>query len=253
MEIKGKTVIITGAGSGLGAATAKYFSNLGARVAWLDIDITHVRAQTKQGQDIAIPCDVTDPIHTEQALKLITDQLGPIMACINCAGIAPAKRIVGKSGAIALDDFKQVINVNLIGTFNVLRLAAEAMSTADPLEDNERGIIINTASIAAYEGQIGQAAYSASKGGVIALTLPAARELAQHGIRVVTIAPGIFETPLLLNMPESVQMSLASQIPFPKRLGKPTEYAALVHHIIENKMINAEVIRLDGGIRMGEK
>ena len=198
-----------------------------------------------------IMCDVSSSAAVEQALKKTIEQAGVPRICIQCAGIAPAARMVGKNGPMPLDAFKHVIDINLVGTFNVMRVLADAMSREACMDGTDaRGVIINTASIAAYEGQIGQLAYSASKGGVVSMTLPAARELAQHGIRVNTIAPGLFATPMLLGMPESVQENLAATIPYPHRFGKPEEFAALVGHIIENDMINGEVIRLDGALRM---
>ncbi len=251
MQIKDQIAIITGGGSGLGAATAIFLAELGAKIALLDVQIDRANELAKQLQGIAIACDVTDPQSTEKAINVIKQQLGLPRICVNCAGIAPAKRIVGRDGPMPLEDFTRVIQINLIGTFNVMRLAAAAMQTTSPLnQDGERGVIINTASIAAMEGQIGQAAYSASKGGVAAMTLPAARELAQFGIRVVTIAPGLMETPMLAGLPESTQKTLHALTPFPKRFGKPEEYAALVAHIIQNSYLNGTVIRLDGSLRM---
>jgi NAD(P)-dependent dehydrogenase (short-subunit alcohol dehydrogenase family) len=201
--------------------------------------------------DLAFQCDVSSSEAVELALSQTISQLGVPRICINCAGIAPSARIVGKQGAMSLDAFTQVININLVGTFNVMRVVAKAMMTLEPLgESSERGVIINTASIAAYEGQVGQIAYSASKGGVVSMTLPAARELAQFGIRVNTIAPGLIATPMLLTMPQEVQDGLMATVPFPKRFGQPDEFASLAIHIIENTMINGEVIRLDGALRM---
>jgi NAD(P)-dependent dehydrogenase (short-subunit alcohol dehydrogenase family) len=238
--------LITGGASGMGKACAEYLKQHGMKVVIWD-----KQEQSDQSVDLYISCDVTSDESVENAMKQTMTQLGVPRVCINCAGIAPAKRIVGKEGAMPLAAFKQVIEVNLIGTFNVMRVAAHAMSTLE-LENKsqERGVIINTASIAAYEGQIGQAAYSASKGGVVAMTLPAARELAQFAIRVNTIAPGLIATPMLLNMPQEVQDNLAASVTFPKRLGRPEEFAALVGQVIENGMINGEVIRLDGALRM---
>lgn len=251
MQIKDQIAIITGGGSGLGAATAIFLAEQGAKIALLDVQIERANEVAKQLKGIAIACDVTDPHSAENAMNMIKQQLGIPRICINCAGIAPAKRIVGREGVMPLEDFTRVISINLIGTFNVMRLAAAAMQTAATLnQDGERGVIINTASIAAMEGQIGQAAYSASKGGVAAMTLPAARELAQFGIRVVTIAPGLMETPMLAGLPEKTQQSLHALTPFPKRFGKPEEYAALVAHIIQNTYLNGTVIRLDGSLRM---
>ncbi|MFC3908483.1 SDR family NAD(P)-dependent oxidoreductase [Legionella dresdenensis] len=247
MKLDNQVVVITGGGSGLGAACADYFSKHGARVAIWD------KNPGKKSDKIAlgISCDVSSESEIERALQETVNMVGVPRICINCAGIAPAKRMVGKEGAMPLEAFKQVIDINLIGTFNVMRVTAAAMSGLEPdAESGERGVIINTASVAAYEGQIGQMAYSASKGGVVAMTLPAARELAQHAIRVNTIAPGLMATPMLLGMPQEVQDSLASTVTFPKRLGHPEEYAALAAHIVENELINGEVIRLDGALRM---
>lgn len=254
MDIRGNVAIITGGGSGLGAATARQLAQSGAKIAVLDINLNAAQLIANEIHGKAYSCNVSDAQNVEEILTQIQAQLGDIRICVNCAGIAPAKRIVGKEGAMPLDEFNKVIQVNLIGTFNVMRLAANAMSKLPVVNDvGERGVIINTASIAAFEGQIGQAAYSASKGGVVSLTLPAAREFARFGIRVMTIAPGLMATPMLLNMPAEVQESLANSIPFPKRLGKPEEYANLVEHIINNAMLNGSVIRLDGALRMQEK
>ncbi|KTC65798.1 3-oxoacyl-ACP reductase (plasmid) [Legionella adelaidensis] len=243
MHLDNQIAVITGGASGIGKACTEEFSKRGLKVIVWD------KQPTSEAE--YIECDVSSADSVESALKKTIDRLGVPRINVNCAGIAPAKRLVGKEGPMTFDAFKQVIDINLIGTFNVMRVLAHAMSTLSPVgESGERGIIINTASIAAYEGQIGQVAYSASKGGVVAMTLPAARELAQFGIRVNTIAPGLIATPLLLNMPEEVQKSLASSVPFPKRFGKPSEYANLALHLIENSLINGEVIRLDGALRM---
>lgn len=251
MQLKGQIAVITGGGSGLGAATALYLATQGVTVALLDVQIEPAQKLAKDIQGIAIACDVTVSHSVENAMNEIKQQLGIPRICINCAGIAPAKRIVGRDGPMPLEEFSRVIQINLIGTFNVMRLAAAAMQMAAPLNaDGERGVIINTASIAATEGQIGQAAYSASKGGVAAMTLPAARELAQFGIRVVTIAPGLMATPLLAALPENTQTTLHAATPFPSRFGNPEEYAALVAHIVENSFLNGTVIRLDGSLRM---
>ena len=249
MDVSGLTAIITGGASGMGAATAHHLASLGAKPVLLDMNITNAKQVAVETGGLALECDVSDANSVEAAIAKATDTFGPARICINCAGIAPAARIVGRQGPMPLADFSKVINVNLIGTFNVMRLAAEKMMQLDPINDT-RGVIINTASIAAYEGQIGQAAYSASKGGVISLTLPAAREFSKFGIRVNAIAPGLIATPLLLNMPQEVQDSLSGTVPFPKRFGKPEEFAALVGHIIYNDLINGEVIRLDGALRM---
>jgi NAD(P)-dependent dehydrogenase (short-subunit alcohol dehydrogenase family) len=244
MELKDQIAVVTGGASGMGKACVSYLRDAGAQVVIWD-------RQGSSDGELLIQCDVRSADAVEQALAQTIDSVGKPRICIHCAGIAPAKRMVGKDGAMPLDDFKQVIDINLVGTFNVMRVMAEAMMSLEILEaTGERGVIINTASIAAYEGQIGQMAYSASKGGVVAMTLPAARELAQYGIRVNAVAPGLIATPLMLNMPQAVQDSLSAMVPFPKRLGKPEEFAALVGHIISNPLINGEVIRLDGALRM---
>jgi len=250
MEIKGKAALVTGGGSGLGAATARALAAAGARVAVLDINEAAAGAVAREIAGTAIACDVADAAQGEAAVAAARAAHGPAAILVNCAGIGPAERIVGKTGAMSLDAFAKVISVNLIGTFNMMRLAAVDMQGLEPNGDGERGLIVSTASVAAYEGQIGQAAYAASKGGIVALTLPAAREFARAGIRVNTIAPGLFATPLLLGMPEQVQQSLAASVPFPSRFGKPEEYASTVLHILANPMINGECIRLDGAIRM---
>jgi NAD(P)-dependent dehydrogenase (short-subunit alcohol dehydrogenase family) len=244
VKLNKQIAVVTGGASGIGHACADALRQQGVHVIIWD-------KAAHTGMDNYIACDVREAQSIEQALRDTIERVGIPTICINCAGIAPARRMVGKEGAMPLDDFKQVIDVNLVGTFNVMRLVSEAMIRLPlPAGEEERGVIINTASVAAFEGQIGQTAYSASKGGVVAMTLPAARELAQYGIRVNTIAPGLIATPLLLNMPQAVQDSLSAMVPFPKRLGKPSEFAALAMHIIENPMINGEVIRLDGAIRM---
>jgi NAD(P)-dependent dehydrogenase (short-subunit alcohol dehydrogenase family) len=253
MDVRGHAAVVTGGGSGLGAATAKALAAAGAKVAVLDLRREAAEAVAREIGGIAIACDVADAASGEQAIAAAAAQHGPARVLINCAGVGTAHRIVSKDGPLPLAEFAKVININLIGTFNMMRLAAAAMQPLPPLADNERGVVIMTASVAAYEGQIGQAAYAASKGGVRALTLPAARELARFGIRVVTIAPGIFATPMLLGMPQQVQDSLAASIPFPSRLGKPEEYAALAMHVIGNAMLNGDTIRLDGAIRMQPK
>lgn len=250
MNLAGHAAIVTGAGSGLGAATAERLQKAGAKVAILDVNIAHAQEVAARLGGLAIHCDVSDAASAVAALAEARDMHGPARILVNCAGIGVAKRIVGKDGPMPLEDFNRVIQVNLIGTFNMLRLAAAAMAPLDPLEDGERGVIISTASIAAYEGQIGQAAYSASKGGIVALTMPAARELAQFGIRVLTIAPGVMLTPLLGSLPPEVQETLGAAVPFPKRLGRPTDFAELVLHCVQNGYLNGEVIRLDGALRM---
>jgi NAD(P)-dependent dehydrogenase (short-subunit alcohol dehydrogenase family) len=253
MRTEGQPALVTGGGSGLGAATAAALAKAGAKVALLDVNESAMGAVAKQIGALAIKCDVTSSDSATRAVAEARKKHGAARILVNCAGIAPAKRIVGREGPMPLDDFARVIGVNLIGTFNMLRLAAADMSALDPLEDGERGVIISTASVAAYEGQIGQAAYAASKGGVVSLMLPAARELAQFGVRVNAIAPGIFLTPMLQGLPEEVQKSLAASVPFPKTLGNPAQYAALALHIVENRYINGETIRLDGALRMQPK
>ncbi len=253
MEIKGTAAVVAGGGSGLGAATARRLVRGGAKVTLLDLDAEKA-AQTAAeiGADF-LSCDVTSETSVTQALAAAAAKNGVARIVVNTAGIAPTSRIVGKSGAHNLEQFAKVISVNLIGTFNVMRLAAQAMSQTEADHDGERGVIINTASVAAFEGQIGQAAYAASKAGVAGLTLPAARDLAALGIRVMTISPGLFLTPMLLALPPDVQRGLGASIPFPNRLGDPDEYAALAEHICLNRMLNGETIRLDGGLRMAPK
>ena len=254
MDIKGLAAVITGGGSGMGAETARQLAKAGAKVAVLDINKVNVETIAKEIGGIGLECDVTSEASVKAALEAAKKAHGPARIIISCAGIAPGARIAGKDGPHALDLFQKVIAVNLVGSFNVLRLAAADMTALEPVNDTgERGIIINTASVAAYEGQIGQAAYSASKGGVVGMTLPAARELAKFGIRVVTIAPGLIETPMLGGMSKEVQDSLIATTLFPKRLGKPAEYAKLALHVIDNAMINGETIRLDGAVRLAPK
>jgi len=250
MQIDGQAAVVTGGASGLGLATAGMLAGAGARVALLDLDGARAADAAGRIGGLGLQCDVADAAHAEQALAEARTAHGPAAILINCAGIAAGKRIVGRDGPMPLAEFEQVIRVNLIGTFNLLRLAAADMAALEPDAEGERGVIVNTASVAAFDGQIGQSAYAASKGGVAALTLPAAREFARHGIRVVTIAPGIFETPMMLGLPEAVQRSLAESVPFPKRLGRPEEYALLVRQILDNPMLNGETIRLDGAIRL---
>jgi NAD(P)-dependent dehydrogenase (short-subunit alcohol dehydrogenase family) len=256
VDITGRTVLVTGGGSGLGAATAGMVVAHGGSVVLADVD-------RKRGEGVAaelgerarfVATDVTDETSVRQAVAAAAAaDGGGLHAAVNCAGIAPAERVLGRQGPHSLERFATVVQVNLVGTFNVTRLAAEAMAANDPGPDGERGVIVNTASVAAFDGQIGQAAYSASKAGVAGMTLPIARELARLGIRVMAVAPGIFDTPMLAAMPDPVRESLGAQVPFPSRLGRPEEYAALVRHILENPMLNGEVIRLDGAIRMAPR
>ncbi|MCZ6574841.1 MAG: SDR family NAD(P)-dependent oxidoreductase [Gammaproteobacteria bacterium] len=254
MDVKGCAAIVTGGGSGMGAETGRFLAAAGAKVALLDVNLDGAKQVAGEIGGLALECNVADAASAQAAIAKARETHGPARICINCAGIAPAKRIVGRDGPMPLEDFTRVIDVNLVGTFNIMRLAAADMQTLDPVtESDERGVIICTASIAAFEGQIGQAAYSASKGGVVSLTLQAAREFASNGIRVVTIVPGLIATPMLLSMPKEVQESLAQQPPFPKRFGRPDEYAKLAMHIIDNEMINGDCIRLDGAIRMQPK
>jgi NAD(P)-dependent dehydrogenase (short-subunit alcohol dehydrogenase family) len=250
MELRGQAAIVTGGGSGLGAATAEALAAAGSSVTVLDIDRAAAEAVAARIGGLAASCDVADAAGATAGVALAQQAHGPARLLVNCAGIGPAARIVGRDRAMPLERFEQVIRVNLVGTFNMLRLAAAAMSTLDPLEDGERGVIINTASIAAYEGQVGQAAYAASKAGVIGLTLPAARELARAGIRVMTIAPGLIETPMFNTLPDDIRQGLAASVPYPARLGRPAEYAALVLHIVANRFLNGETIRLDGALRL---
>jgi NAD(P)-dependent dehydrogenase (short-subunit alcohol dehydrogenase family) len=254
MNIEGQAAIVSGGASGLGRATAKALAAAGARVTILDINEAAAVEAAREVGALAIGCNVTDADSVEAAFVTAHARHGPARVAVNCAGVGTAGRIVGRDGrSMPLDDFRRVVEVNLIGSFNVMRVAAAEMSTLDPLADGERGIIISTASVAAYEGQIGQAAYSASKGGIVSLTLPAARELARYGVRAVAIAPGIFETPMLQGLPQNVRESLGASVPFPSRLGRPEEYAALVLHLCRNAMINGEVIRLDGALRMAPR
>ncbi len=255
MQIENRVFLITGAGSGLGAAVARMAVAGGGRAALLDVNEAAGRALADERGAAAlfIKTDVTSGPEAEAAIAAAVQTFGRLDVAVNCAGVAPGERIVGRDGPHALESFARAIGINLIGTFNILRLAADAMAKNAPGEGGERGVIVNTASVAAFDGQIGQAAYSASKGGVAAMTLPAARELARFGIRVMTIAPGIFKTPMMAGMTQEVQDSLGASVPFPPRLGEPAEYAALVRHIVENQMLNGEVIRLDGAIRMAPK
>ncbi len=253
MEINGHAAVVTGGASGLGAATAVMLSRAGAKVACMDVNLEAARKLVREIGGLAVQCDVTDPESSGAALAEARAKHGAARIVVNCAGVGPAKRIVGRDGPMPLADFERVIKINLIGTFNMMRLAAADMQSLAPLAEGERGVIVTTASVAAFEGQVGQAAYSASKGGVAALTMPAARELAQLGVRVMCIAPGIFHTPMLMAIPEESQKSLAASVPFPKALGRPDQFASLVRHIVENTYLNGEVIRLDGALRMAPR
>src|ERR1700716_1045884 len=242
MNVKGQAAIVTGGASGLGGATASALAAAGAKVAIFDLQDELGEKKAKELGGLYVKTNVSDAANTEASVKTVVERLGAPRVVVNCAGIGRAARTISKSGPHDLAMFSQVIQVNLIGTFNVIRLASWAMSQAEPMEDGERGVIINTASVAAFDGQIGQAAYSASKGGIVSMTLPIARELARYGIRVMAIAPGIFDTPMLAGLPEPSRLSLGQQVPFPPRLGRPSEYAQLARQIIENPMLNAEVI-----------
>ncbi len=255
MQVGGATFVVTGGGSGLGAETVRRLAAGGANVTI--VDVAHAQGEALEreigARAMFAVADVTDEARVGAAIAATRERFGALHGAINCAGIAPGERVLGRNGPHGLDAFRNVIEINLVGTFNVIRLAAQEIWKNAPDTGGERGVIINTASIAAFEGQIGQAAYSASKAGVAGMTLPIARELAKSGIRVMTIAPGLFETPMLKGMSEEIQASLGAQVPFPSRLGRPQEYAALVQHIIENPMLNGEVIRLDGAMRMAAK
>lgn len=255
MEIAGNTFIVTGGASGLGGGVVRKFSGMGANMVILDLNEEKGVALAQElGESVIFKrTDVTSEEDVSSAIQTALDTFGPIKGVVNCAGIAIGERVVGRSGPHAFESFRRTIDINLNGTFNVIRLAAEKMTSNDPNAAGERGIMICTASVAAYDGQIGQAAYAASKGGLVGMTLPIARELARFGIRVVTIAPGIFKTPMMDGLPESVQESLAAAIPFPKRLGTPEDYAKLAQHVVENEMLNGETIRLDGSIRLAPK
>jgi NAD(P)-dependent dehydrogenase (short-subunit alcohol dehydrogenase family) len=253
MEIKGQAAIVTGGASGLGAATARALAAAGAKVAVFDVNEKMAADVAADIKGIAVACDVADSASAEAGIEKAAEAHGAARVLVNCAGVGTAKRIVGRDGPMPLADYERVIRVNLIGTFNMMRLAAAAMQPLEAFADGERGVIVSTASVAAFEGQIGQAAYSSSKGGVAALTLPAAREFAQFGVRVLAIAPGIFGTPMLRALPQEAQDSLGASVPFPKRLGAPREFAALVLHCIHNGYLNGEVIRLDGALRMAPR
>ena len=255
MNITGHTFIVTGGASGLGRAAAEAIVNAGGTVVLLDVNAeVGAAAELSIGPQVRfVQADVTSEEQVKAAIDLAVSTYGNLYGVVNAAGIGPAAKVLGKNGPHSLELFEKTVRVNLVGTFNVIRLAAAVMAQNTPLETGERGVIINTASIAAFDGQIGQPAYAASKGGIVALTLPVAREFAATGIRCVTIAPGIFDTPLLAALPEAARVSLGQQVPFPSRLGRPTEYASLARHIIENEMINGEVIRIDGALRMGPR
>ncbi|MCZ2103275.1 MAG: SDR family NAD(P)-dependent oxidoreductase [Comamonadaceae bacterium] len=254
MQIQGQAALVTGGGSGLGEATARELARLGAKVAVLDVNLEHARTVASEIGGIAIQTDVTSAEGVQAAIEQAAAAHGPARILMQIAGIGTAKRILGKDGSPApLEDFVRVIHVNLVGTYNMARLFAAAAARLEPMEDGERGAMVFTASVAAFDGQVGQQAYSASKGGVVGMTLPMARDLAQHGIRVCTIAPGLFNTPLMRTLPEPVQASLAASIPFPSRLGKPEEFAELACHIVTNGHLNGEVIRLDGALRMAPR
>lgn len=255
MRIENRVFLLTGASSGLGLASARALVEQGGKVVLADINAEAgaARAEELGGNARFVQTDITREEDGRHAVATALQVFGGLHGLVNCAGIAPAEKILGRNGVHGLDSFSRVIEVNLIGSFNMLRLAAEAMAQGEANEQGERGVIVNTASVAAFDGQMGQAAYAASKGAVAALTLPAARDLARSGIRVMCIAPGIFETPMMAGMPQEVRDSLAANVPFPPRLGRPDEYAALVRHIIENSMLNGEVIRLDGALRMAAK
>jgi NAD(P)-dependent dehydrogenase (short-subunit alcohol dehydrogenase family) len=254
MNIQGLAALVTGGGSGLGEATARELARLGAKVAVLDLNLENAQRVAQDIGGVAAQCNVSDPDSMQAAVDAAAAVHGPARILMQIAGIGSAKRVVGKDGnAAPLADFARVINVNLIGTYNAARLFAAACAKLDPMADGERGVMVFTASVAAFDGQVGQQAYSASKAGVVGMTLPMARDLAQHGIRVCTIAPGLFATPLMKELPEPVQESLAKSIPFPNRLGKPEEFAQLASHIVSNGHLNGEVIRLDGALRMAPR
>ena len=252
MEIQGKVFIVTGGASGLGEGTARMLAAAGGKVVIADMQAEKGQAVAQAIGGVFVRCDVTSEADGQAVIAQATAQ-GKLMGLVNCGGVAPAEKIVGKNGAHSLANFSKTISINLIGSFNMMRLAAEAMGKNEPESTGERGVLISTASVAAYDGQIGQAAYAASKGGIVGMTLPIARDLARSGIRNMTIAPGIFGTPMLFGMPQEVQDALAAGVPFPSRLGKPEDFAKLVRHIFENDMLNGEVIRLDGAIRLAPK
>lgn len=255
MQLQGNTFIVTGAASGLGEATVRMLVAGGANTVIADLREERGRALAQElgARAHAVGCDVTREADAAAAVRLAREVFGGLHGLINCAGMAYGERILGRQGPHSLESFRRIVDINLCGTFNLIRLAAPLMAEGTPGEDGERGVIVNTASVVAFDGQVGQAAYAASKAGIVGMTLPLARELARSGIRVLTIAPGIFLTPMLLGIPDAAQEALAAQVPFPPRLGQPTEFAALVRHMIENVMLNGEVIRIDGAIRLGVK
>ena len=255
MQLAGNVAVITGGASGLGAATARLFAGAGAKLALWDLNAEAGNALAAElGANVVfVKTDVTNSDDVQRALTQVQEQFGSVHMVINCAGIATAERVIGRQGPLPLERFARVIQINLIGTFNVIRLAAALMLQNTPNAEGERGVIINTASVAAFEGQIGQPAYAASKAGVVGMTLPIAREFASHGIRVAAIAPGVFDTPMVAGLPEPAWQALSAAVPFPKRLGRPDEYAALARHIVENVMLNGATIRLDGALRMGPR
>ncbi|MBB3299901.1 NAD(P)-dependent dehydrogenase (short-subunit alcohol dehydrogenase family) [Rhizobium sp. BK077] len=255
MLIQGASFIVTGGGSGLGAATVRALVEAGGRVTIADLNAEAGEHVVREFASAAqfVKADVADEKQGAAAIAAAVEAFGGLRGLVNCAGVAPAEKVIGRDGPHRLESFARTVGINLIGTFNMIRLAAAAIQQTDPDAEGERGVIVNTASVAAFDGQIGQAAYAASKGGVAAMTLPIARELARHGIRVVAIAPGIFETPMMADMPAEVQAALGKSVPFPPRLGRPAEFAGLVRHILENNMLNGEVIRLDGALRMGAR
>jgi NAD(P)-dependent dehydrogenase (short-subunit alcohol dehydrogenase family) len=254
MQLKDQSALVTGGASGLGAATARRLAAAGAKVAVCDLNAKLAETVAAEIGGVAVVCDVSDAASAEAAIVTASKAHGPARVLVNCAGIGVAKRVIGRDGPMPLAEFDKVIRVNLIGTFNMLRLATAEMSKLEPLaETGERGVVISTASVAAYDGQIGQSAYSASKGGIVGMTLPIAREMAQFGIRVLTIAPGLFLTPLLANLPQEAQDSLAAAIPFPRRLGHADEFASLAMHMIDNPYLNGEVVRLDASLRMAPR
>ena len=253
MQISGQSALVAGGGSGIGAATARHLAKCGAKVAVLDLNAEGARAVAAEIGGLACACDISDALSTEAAIAAARAAHGPARVLVNCAGILSPGRILGKDGPLDLGAFRRVIEVNLIGAFNLLRLAAADMAQLAPLADNERGVVINVSSIAAYEGQIGQIAYATSKAGLAGMTLPAARDLSRHGIRVLSIAPGLVETPMMAGLPDEARAALAQSIPFPQRLAEPQEIAHLAQHLIENVMMNGEVVRIDGALRMAPR